>query len=68
MSNGRFGAFVLIGLGIVVLGLSAFTVNEREVAIKLQVGEVVRFDYEPGLHWKVPILQTVRKFPRRICL
>jgi len=66
MSNGRFGAFVLIGLGIVVLGLSAFTVNEREVAIKLQVGEVVRSDYEAGLHWKVPILQTVRKFPRRI--
>ena len=65
-SNGKFGAFVIVGLGVVVLGLSAFTVNEREVAIKLQVGEVVRADYEPGLHWKVPILQTVRKFPKRI--
>ena len=38
MNNGRFGAFVLIGLGIVALGLSTFTVNERELAIKLQVG------------------------------
>ena len=66
MSNARFGTFVAVGIGIVVLGLSAFTVNEREVAIKLQVGEVVRSEYEPGLHWKVPILQTVRKFPRRI--
>jgi membrane protease subunit HflC len=46
--------------------MSAFTVNERELAIKLQVGEVVRADYEPGLHFKIPILQTVRKFPKRI--
>ena len=66
MSNGRFGIVVFIGLALVALGLSAFTVNEREIAIKLQVGEVVRSDYEPGLHFKIPIIQNVRKFPRRI--
>jgi membrane protease subunit HflC len=66
MNNGRFGAFVLIGLGIVALGLSTFTVNERELAIKLQVGEVVRSAYEPGIHFKIPVIQTVRKFPSRI--
>jgi membrane protease subunit HflC len=72
MSNGKFGIMVLAGLAFVVLGLSAFTVNERELAIKLQVGEVVRdsdgvaLDYEPGLHFKIPIFQTVRKFPKRI--
>lgn len=66
MSNARFIAVVVAGLALVVLGLSAFTVNERERAIKLQVGEVVRADYEPGLHFKIPILQTVRKFPKRI--
>lgn len=66
MSNARFGAVVVAGIALVGLGLSAFTVNERELAIKLQVGEVVRADYEPGLHFKVPILQTVRKFPKRI--
>ncbi|SVE41043.1 uncharacterized protein METZ01_LOCUS493897, partial [marine metagenome] len=32
----------------------------------MQVGEVVRSDYEAGLHWKIPIYQNVRKFPRRI--
>ena len=57
---------VLFGLALIALGLSAFTVNEREIAIKLQVGEVVRSDYEPGLHFKIPIIQNVRKFPRRI--
>jgi membrane protease subunit HflC len=66
MSNGKFGSLVLAGLALVALGLSAFTVNERELAIKLQVGEVVRSDYEPGLHFKIPIFQTVRKFPKRI--
>ena len=63
MSNGRFGIVVIIGLVLVALGLSAFTVNEREIAIKLQVGEVVRSDYEPGLHFKIPLIQNVRKFP-----
>lgn len=66
MSNSRFAAVVLLGLALVGIGLSAFTVNERELAIKLQVGEVVREQYEPGLHWKIPIIQNVRKFPKRI--
>jgi membrane protease subunit HflC len=66
MSNARFGLLVALGLLFVGFGLSAFTVNEREHAIKLQVGQVVRSNYEPGLHWKIPIYQNVRKFPRRI--
>lgn len=66
MKNSKFVAMVVIGLLLVVLGLSTFTVNERELAIKLQVGQVVQAGYEPGLHFKIPILQTVRKFPSRI--
>ena len=66
MNSGRFGIFVIVGLVIVVLGLSLFTVNERELAIKLRVGEVVAMDYEPGLQWKIPIIENVRKFPKRI--
>jgi len=66
MSNARFALLVVFGLIFVGIGLSAFTVNEREHAIKLQVGQVVKADYEPGLHWKIPIYQNVRKFPRRI--
>jgi len=66
MSDSRFASIVVIGIALIALGLSAFTVNERELAIKLQVGEVVKSDYEPGLHWKIPVFQTVRKFPKRI--
>ena len=66
MTSGKFGVVVLLGLALVGIGLSAFMVNERELAIKLQLGQVVNADYEPGLHWKWPIVQNVRKFPKRI--
>ncbi len=66
MTNGRFMVVIVFGLGLLVLGLTAFTVNERELAIKLQVGEVVESSYEPGIHFKIPIIQSVRKFPARI--
>ena len=66
MNGGRFGLIVITGLFLVVIGLSTFTVNERELAIKLQVGEVVKSDYSPGLKWKIPFIQNVRKFPKRI--
>lgn len=66
MTSGRFTFVVLLGLALVAVGLSAFTVNERELAIKLQLGEVVKADYVPGLHWKWPVVQNVRKFPKRI--
>ena len=66
MNSGRFSILVVVGLVLVVAGLAAFTVDERDMAIKLQFGEVVAEDYEPGLHWKWPVVQNVRKFPKRI--
>jgi len=66
MNSGKFGGVVALGLIVVIIGLSAFTVDETELAIKLQIGQVVKADYEPGLHFKWPVVQNVRKFPRRI--
>jgi membrane protease subunit HflC len=66
MNSGKFGGIVALGLIVVIIGLSAFTVDETELAIKLQLGQVVKADYEPGLHWKWPVVQNIRKFPRRI--
>ena len=66
MSNPKFPIVVVIGLIVVGIGLSAFTVGERELAIKLQVGKVVEANYEAGLHFKIPLIQTVRKFPSQI--
>lgn len=66
MNNGRFGFVVIAGISLIVLGLSVFTVNERELAIKLRLGEVVVSSYEPGIHFKAPFFENVRKFPARI--
>ena len=66
MNNSRFGLLVFGGLLLIILGLSAFTVDERELAVKLRFGEVVESNFEPGLHFKIPFVNNVRKFPRKI--
>ena len=66
MTNARFAVVAAFGLILVGISLSTFTVNERELAIKLQLGQVVQAHYEPGLHWKLPLVQNIHKFPKRI--
>jgi len=51
---------------VVGLGFSVFTVSEWEKAILLQLGRMVRSDYAPGMHFKLPIVQNVVKFDARI--
>ena len=43
-----------------------FTVDEREKAILFRLGEIVRTDFKPGLHWQTPFVNNVRKFDARI--
>jgi membrane protease subunit HflC len=61
---------MLAPIGLVILALviyaSTFIVNQWEVAIKLRLGEIVDSEYEPGLHWMVPIINNVKKFDGRI--
>ena len=49
-----------------ILWASVFTVDERENAILFKFGEIIGADFEPGLHFKVPLINNVRKFDRRI--
>lgn len=57
---------VLLVIAAIIASMSIFTVDERERAINLQLGEVVRADYEPGLHFKLPLIQNILKFDKRI--
>ncbi len=65
---GNIRNFGVIGLaaGAVILYLSTFIVNEWEKAVLFRLGEVVRADYAPGLHFKIPLINNVRKFDARI--
>lgn len=55
-----------VALLVLLLSLSLFTVNQRQFAVVFQFGEVVRVIKEPGIQFKVPLLQNVRLFDRRI--
>ena len=58
---------VLVAAAILVGMSSLFTVDERQVAIKFRLGEIVDSNYEPGLHIKAPWpIMNVRKFDKRI--
>src|SRR5215831_8291917 len=50
----------------VVFSLIAFTVDQRQRAIVFQLGEIKDVIEAPGLHFKWPLIQTVRYFDKRI--
>ena len=57
---------IIIPLGILLLWNAVFMVDEREEAILFQFGEIIEADYEPGLRFKIPFVNNVRKFDNRI--
>ena len=58
-------AFIIAALA--VLGMnSVFIVTEMQRAVLLEFGKVVRDNIGPGLHFKLPIINEVRKFDGRI--
>jgi membrane protease subunit HflC len=60
-------SLILGGLIVLLLALSSvFVVNEAQTAIVLNLGKIVRTDLKPGLHFKWPLVEDVRKFDRRL--
>jgi len=51
----------------VLLGLmgSVFFVREGQTALVLNLGRVARADLEPGMHFKIPLVESARVFDRR---
>ncbi len=60
--------YILIGVvaAILVLRASLFTVSEGQLAIKSTGGEIVESNFEPGLHFKIPVVNEVLRFDKRI--
>src|SRR6202163_4785053 len=51
---------------ILVVRASVFTVNEGQLAIKSIGGQIVDASFEPGLHFRIPLVEEVRSFDKRI--
>ncbi len=57
---------VTLGALLFISMMCVFSVSETEKAIKFRLGEIVKNDYEPGLHFKWPFINNVKKFDKRI--
>ncbi len=51
---------------LIIASLSAFTVDQREYAIVFRLGEIVSVKKSPGLYFKMPLIENVRTYEKRI--
>ena len=62
--------FLVLGIAVIVLGVvvssAAFTVHQTTQAIVMQLGNPKRVVTEPGLHWKLPFIQDVLYYDKRM--
>jgi membrane protease subunit HflC len=66
MASRGFLILILVAVAAFFIAMSTFTVRETDLAIKFRFGEIVRADYQPGLHYMVPMVNNIRKFERRV--
>src|SRR5690606_32928770 len=57
---------VAIGLAATVAYLSMFIVQQHQQALVLEFGKPKRIIDQSGLHWKLPVVETVEYFDKRI--
>jgi membrane protease subunit HflC len=59
-------ALLIAAIALLLALGSMFVVDESQTAIVLNLGKIVRTDLKPGLHFKWPLVEDVRKFDRRL--
>lgn len=57
---------ILVIIGLIVMAGAAFTIDEKEQAIITQFGKYIRTIKEPGLHFKIPLIQNLHRFESRV--
>jgi len=57
---------IFVGLAAVAIYSSAFIVHQNEQALVLRFGEAMRVVNQPGLNWKLPLVDTVEIYDKRI--
>jgi len=63
----RILGFLVLALAVVLLiSASVFVVREQELALRVQIQSIIGKDYKPGLHFKVPFIDNIVKFDRRV--
>lgn len=57
---------IVVALVVFIFATATYTVDQRETAIKFRFKEIVETDIKPGLHFKLPFVNTVQKFSKLI--
>jgi modulator of FtsH protease HflC len=65
MNNRQLATLAGIGLGLAAIGSSMFVVQQSERVALFQFGRLQGVDHAPGLHFKLPFVQTVTRFDGR---
>jgi len=66
MSGRTVFTILLAALVLLVVSNSVYIIKETQRGVLLQFGEVVEPDLKPGLHFKIPFVNNVRKFDGRL--
>lgn len=67
MNSSKGPVIIIIAIAAIILGSQCFfTVDETQRGIVLQLGKPVRTDVEPGLHFKLPMVQNAVLFDSRV--
>ena len=66
MSNKSLTALIVGVVAAIVLWNSFYIVSQTERAVMLRFGKIVEPDVKPGLHMKIPYVNSVRKFDARL--
>jgi len=66
MNRNSMFAVVAALVALWIASGAMFQVRETELAIKFRLKKIVASDFEPGLHFMVPAIESVQKFDRRV--
>ena len=66
MSSRNMTILILVAIAVFIASNSLYVIKETERGVLLRFGEVVNPDIQPGLHFKIPFVNNVRKFEGRV--
>jgi len=67
MNSPKMMIAAIVGAALLLLGsTSLFLVQENQTALLLRLGKIVDSDFKPGIHVKMPVIQTVERFDKRL--
>ena len=66
MGSRILGILVVVLAFVVLIASSTFIVGEQELAVRVRLSQIKGADFKPGLQFKIPFMDRVVKFDRRV--